>query len=67
MRVFHLVSMRIAIITDLHANFEALKAVTDWLAKERIDHIVCLGDIIGYNANPSEVTYLTYKRTSFSL
>jgi len=58
---------RVAIISDLHSNFEALKAVFDWIGKEKIDHVVCLGDIIGYNANPSEVTYLTYKRTNFSL
>ncbi|MBI3724355.1 metallophosphoesterase family protein [bacterium] len=58
---------KIGIITDLHSNFEALKVVLDWLHKEEIDHIVCLGDIIGYNANPNEVTYLTYKRTAFSL
>ncbi|HZU99118.1 MAG TPA: metallophosphoesterase family protein [Planctomycetota bacterium] len=58
---------RIAIITDLHANFEAMKVILDWLAKERIDHIICLGDIIGYNASPSEVTYLAWQRCAFSL
>jgi predicted phosphodiesterase len=58
---------RVGIISDLHANFEALKVVYEWFGKEQIDHVVCLGDIIGYNANPSEVTYLTSTRTKFSL
>ena len=58
---------KVGIITDLHSNFEAMKVVLEWFQKERIDHIVCLGDIVGYNANPSEVTYLTYKRCAFSL
>ena len=45
--------MKYAIISDLHANLEALQAVLgDALAK--VDAVVCLGDIIGYNANPRE-------------
>lgn len=58
---------RIGVISDLHANFEALKVTVNWLAEHGIDHIVCLGDIIGYNANPLEVTYLTWNRCRFSL
>jgi predicted phosphodiesterase len=58
---------RIGVISDLHSNFEALKVVVNWLDKYQIDHVVCLGDIIGYNANPQEVTYLTWKRCTFAL
>ncbi|MCO5170067.1 MAG: metallophosphatase family protein [Planctomycetes bacterium] len=58
---------KIAVISDLHANFEALKVTVNWLAQHGIDHIICLGDIIGYNANPVEVTYLTHNRVRFSL
>jgi len=58
---------KVGIISDLHANFEAMKVVFEWFAKESITHVVCLGDIIGYNANPAEVTYLASKRTNFSL
>lgn len=57
----------LAIITDLHANFEAMKVVVNWLHQHQIDHIVCLGDIVGYNANPVEVTYLTHQRARFCL
>lgn len=58
---------KVGIITDLHANVEAMKEVMGWLKKEGIDHVVCLGDIVGYNASPVEVTYLCYTRLAFSL
>ena len=45
--------MKYAIISDLHANLEALQAVLDD-ASPRVDAVVCLGDIVGYNANPHE-------------
>jgi predicted phosphodiesterase len=46
--------MRLAIISDIHANLEALRATLGQIDKDRIDRIVCLGDIVGYNANPLE-------------
>lgn len=55
-------SERYGIITDLHSNLEAMKVVLKWFHKEGIDHIICLGDIVGYNANPIEVTYLAHSR-----
>lgn len=58
---------KIGVITDLHANFEALKVTFNWLHKQGVDHVICLGDIIGYNANPVEVTYLAWNRLAFSL
>ncbi len=33
---------------------QALQAVLHAIAREEVDHIVCLGDIVGYNANPAE-------------
>lgn len=53
---------RIGIITDLHSNLEAMKVVLKFFQKEGVDHIICLGDIVGYNANPIEVTYLAHSR-----
>jgi len=38
----------IAIISDIHANFEALSAVIDDLETKRVTNIICLGDIVGY-------------------
>ena len=46
--------MRLAIISDIHANLEALQATLRRIDADRIDQIVCLGDIVGYNANPAE-------------
>lgn len=46
--------MRYAIISDIHANLEALRAVLDRIAGMKVDAIYCLGDVVGYNANPNE-------------
>lgn len=43
-----------AIISDIHANLEALDAVLADIAQQNIQRIVCLGDIIGYGPNPCE-------------
>lgn len=46
--------MRYAIISDIHSNLEALTAVMAEIDSLRVDGIVCLGDVVGYNANPNE-------------
>ena len=46
--------MHIAIISDIHANLEALQVVLADIKKKMISDIVCLGDIIGYGPNPRE-------------
>lgn len=43
-----------AIISDIHANLEALTAVLADIDERGVREIVCLGDIIGYGANPKE-------------
>lgn len=45
-----------AILSDIHANFEALTAVLDALGRQGVapSAILCLGDIIGYGASPRE-------------
>lgn len=47
--------MRYLIISDLHANWEALRAVLDDAAG-RYDAVLCCGDIVGYGADPNAVT-----------
>jgi putative phosphoesterase len=47
-------SMRLALISDVHANLEALEAVLQSIAPEEVDLILHLGDLVGYNANPRE-------------
>jgi diadenosine tetraphosphatase ApaH/serine/threonine PP2A family protein phosphatase len=46
--------MRTAIIADIHANLEALTAVLARIKALKAAKIVCLGDMVGYNANPNE-------------
>ncbi|MCE9637254.1 MAG: metallophosphatase family protein [Planctomycetes bacterium] len=45
--------MRIAILADIHSNLEALEAVLGALSKTRIDRYVCVGDVVGYGADPA--------------
>jgi diadenosine tetraphosphatase ApaH/serine/threonine PP2A family protein phosphatase len=46
--------MRIAILSDVHSNYEALTSMRKVLNGERIDRWVCLGDVVGYGASPQE-------------
>lgn len=43
-----------AIISDIHSNLEALQAVLQDIARQPVDAIYCLGDVIGYGPNPRE-------------
>ena len=44
-----------AILSDIHSNLEALLAVVDAADAEGATSILCLGDVVGYGADPSEV------------
>ena len=44
---------RIAIISDIHANIDALEAVLADIDRRGIKEILCLGDIVGYGAAPA--------------
>src|SRR6201997_2719920 len=46
--------MRFAILSDIHANLEALEAVLADARERRCTRFLCLGDVVGYNANPRE-------------
>ena len=46
--------MKFAIFGDVHSNLEALNAVLEDARSNECTHFVCIGDIVGYNANPSE-------------
>jgi len=45
---------RLAVISDIHSNLQALEAVWDRIDELGIDTIFCLGDIVGYGAKPVE-------------
>ncbi|MEN8243715.1 MAG: metallophosphoesterase family protein [Thermodesulfobacteriota bacterium] len=48
-------SMRIAVISDIHGNMEALQEVFDDIEKSGIDTTICLGDMVGYGPDPEAV------------
>jgi predicted phosphodiesterase len=47
--------VRSLVISDLHSNEEALTAVLKKVRRKRIDRIICLGDFVGYGAQPNQV------------
>ena len=59
--------MRFAFISDIHANLEALESVFEDIDKSKIDEVICLGDIVGYGANPNECVELVAKRCPITL
>jgi predicted phosphodiesterase len=50
-----------AVISDIHGNLEALISVWEYIksCREKIDKVICLGDIVGYGADPGECIKLT--------
>lgn len=46
--------MKYAIIADIHGNLEAFDAVLADAKENQCTHYACLGDVVGYNANPKE-------------
>jgi len=46
--------VKLAIISDIHGNLEALQAVLNDIETQSVERIFCLGDVIGYGPNPRE-------------
>ena len=46
--------MRAAVISDIHANLHALKAILADVDREGVDEVWCLGAIAGYGPRPNE-------------
>jgi predicted phosphodiesterase len=46
--------MKYAIIADIHGNLDAFQVVLEDIRAQNASHIVCLGDVVGYNAQPKE-------------
>ena len=59
--------MRIAVLSDIHANLPALEAVLEAIDESGPDEIWCLGDVVGYGAQPNECAVLTKERASLCL
>ena len=56
-----------AIVSDIHGNLEAFTAVLAEIDRRGIQHLVCLGDIIGYGPNPAECLDLVMTRARATL
>jgi predicted phosphodiesterase len=46
--------MRVAILSDVHANLEAVEVVLADIRRRECDRLLCLGDFVGYGPNPNE-------------
>jgi len=47
--------MRALLLSDLHSNAEALRAVMTRVRRKKYDRVICLGDFVGYGAQPNQV------------
>lgn len=59
--------MRFAIISDIHANYVALRTAFKYMRKLMIDKVICLGDIVGYGAEPNECVDAVRKYCHFTI
>ncbi|GAC1401294.1 MAG: metallophosphoesterase family protein [Thermoanaerobaculia bacterium] len=47
--------LRALVVSDLHSNAEALRAVISRIRRKKFDSVICLGDFVGYGAEPNPV------------
>jgi predicted phosphodiesterase len=59
--------MRVAIISDIHGNRHAFEAVLDEIAATDCEEIWCLGDLVGYGADPDACVELARRHTAICL
>ena len=59
--------MRTAILTDIHANIEALTACIAAAEAQKVDRFVCLGDTVGYGADPNATCDLVRQKCQFAV
>ena len=58
---------RIALISDVHGNLPAFQAVLRAIEEEGVDGIWCLGDLVGYGAQPNECVELAERSVDLCL
>ncbi len=62
-----LVQMRVGILTDIHSNLPALEAVLESIDQAEVEQRWCLGDVVGYGAQPDGCATLVSERCDLSL
>ena len=59
--------MRVAVLSDVHANLHALEAVLESVAEDAPDAVWCLGDVVGYGPRPNRCSRLVAERADLCL
>jgi len=59
--------MKVAVLSDIHANLRALEAVLAAIDADPPDELWCLGDLVGYGPKPNECCALVQARASHCL
>jgi predicted phosphodiesterase len=59
--------MKVAVISDIHANRQAFEAVLDAIAESEASEVWCLGDLVGYGADPDACVELARRHAAVCL
>jgi len=59
--------VRVAVVSDIHANLRALEAVLEAIDRDEPDELWCLGDLVGYGPRPNECCALVRARAATCL
>jgi predicted phosphodiesterase len=59
--------MRVAIVSDIHGNLQAFEAVLQAIADSECEELWCLGDLVGYGANPDACVALSREHAAVCL
>jgi diadenosine tetraphosphatase ApaH/serine/threonine PP2A family protein phosphatase len=59
--------LRVAVLSDIHANLQALEAVLEEIDGAAVDEVWCLGDVLGYGADPDACAALARERCAICL
>src|ERR1700704_3847239 len=61
------IPVKVAILTDIHSNLPALEATLAAIDEAGIERRWCLGDVVGYGAQPDQCTKLASERCELRL
>ncbi|MCR4316227.1 MAG: metallophosphoesterase family protein [Planctomycetes bacterium] len=59
--------MKQAIVSDLHSNVEAMTAVLEDIKSQKVDEIICLGDVVGYGPQPNELIDIAQEHFAWTI
>ena len=66
MLILRKLEMRVAVLSDVHANLHALESVLAQVDAGRFDAVWCLGDLVGYGPKPNECVALLQERAAMT-